>query len=238
MLLSIAQEAAAIVGTEPPQSLFNKFNPQSILFLSLMTDTLEALKRYGDWQQLSREASFFITHEDVYQMEDIVEDFFCLTPDTIYIKDKKEKIIGSVSAETFMRSKVFKTEDGQVKFQLKGNAFCFTKRPPIGSKVVFQYRSSAVVREKNKLNGEVVFKSTPTKDTDIPLFDRYLIKLSLIWRWYKRNAMAYDEEFFEYKSELKKAFMTTQAMENISLVRNPLTSHQGGIYVQFNAHTE
>ena len=27
-------------------------------------------------------------------MEDIVEDFFCLTPDTIYIKDKKEKIIG------------------------------------------------------------------------------------------------------------------------------------------------
>ena len=62
MLLSIVQEVAAIVGTEPPHSLFNKNNPQSILFLSLMTDTLEALKRYGDWQQLAKEASFYTTN--------------------------------------------------------------------------------------------------------------------------------------------------------------------------------
>ncbi len=233
MLLSIAQEAAAIVGTEPPQSLFNKFNPQSILFLSLMTDTLEALKRYGDWQQLAREASFYTTNSTVYHLDDIVDDFFCLMPDTIYIKDKKEKVIGSVSAESFMRSKVFQTDDGRVKFQLKGDAFCFTKLPPIGSKIVFQYHSSSVVREKEKSNGEVVFKSQPTKDTDIPLFDRYLIKLSLIWRWYKRNAMAYDEEFLEYKTELKKAFMSSMAMENIPLISGGSTLNKGGVYVQF-----
>ena len=175
----------------------------------------------------------FITGEKVYDIEEIVDDFFCLTPDTIYIKDKKEKVIGSVSSEAFMRSKVFETNDGRVKFQLKGNALCFSKLPPIGSKIVFQYRSNAVVREKEKTNGDWVFKSTPTKDTDTALFDRYLIKLSLIWRWYKRNAMAYDEEFLEYKNELKKAFMTTQSMENISLVSTPILSNQGGIYVQF-----
>lgn len=233
MLLSIAQEAAATVGTEPPQSLFNKNNPQSILFLSLMTDTLEALKRYGDWQQIEREGSFFITGETVYNIEDIVDDFFCLIPDTIYIKDRQEKVIGSISAESFMRSKVFQTKDGRIKFRLKGNAFCFTKLPPIGSKIVFHYRSDFTVQEKNKQNGLVIFKQIPTKDTDIPLFDRYLVKLSLIWRWYKRNAMAYDEEFLEYTKEVKKAFMATQAMENISLIGSSCSQNKGGVYVEF-----
>ncbi len=232
-ILSIAQEAAAIVGTEPPKTLFNKNNPQSILFLSLVNDALESLKRYGDWQQTQREACFYITNTTKYHIPDLVDDFFALLPDTIYIKDKKEKVIGSISPEHFMRSRVFQTSDGQVKFHLKGDTFFFVKRPPLGSKVVFQYRSNAVVKESEKVNGICLYKDMPTKDTDIPLFDWYLIKLALIWRWFKRNALPYDEAYKEYQDEVKKAFMTSRSMENISLIGGGLMNETGGIYVQF-----
>lgn len=232
-ILSIAQEAAAIVGTEPPKTLFNKNNPQSILFLSLVNDALEALKRYGDWQQTEKEASFYITNTATYHIPDLVDDFFALIPDTIYIKDRQEKVIGSISPAQFMREKVFQTADGRVKFHIKGNTFCFVKRPPIGSKVVFQYRTSAVVKESEKTNGVYRYKQMPTKDTDMPLFDWYLIKLALIWRWFKRNALPYDEAYKEYQDEVKKAFMTSRSMENISLIGGGITQATGGVYVQF-----
>ena len=216
--LTLAREAAAVVSTDQPDTLFDKHTAQSQLFLSLLNDSLESLKRFGDWQQLQKEASFFILESCyVYPLEEIAPDFFSLVPDTIFIKDSQEKVIGSISAEEFMKSKVFKTSSGDVEFYLKGNAFCFTSLPKVGARIVFHYRTNNLVKEENQVNGEWVYKPYPTKDTDIALFDPYLIKLSLIWRWYKRNSFAYNEELQEYLTEVKKAFAEGICLKNISL---------------------
>ncbi len=232
-ILALAREAAAVVSTDQPDTLFDKHNAQSQLFLSLLNDSLESLKRFGDWQQLQKEGSFFILESCfTYPLEEIAPDFFSLVPDTIYIKDSREKIIGSISAEEFSKSKVFKTSTGDVEFYLKGNAFYFTALPKTGSRIVFHYRTNHTVKEERPLNGEWIFKPRPTKDSDLPLFDPYLLKLSLIWRWYKRNSFAYEEEYQEYLSEVKKAFSNGLALKNISLTGSALNDYFGGPYVR------
>ena len=239
-VLSIVEETAAVVGTDIPKTLFDKNDAQSVLFLSLLNDTLESLKRFGDWQQLQKEGSFFIfDNQSVYPLSRIADDFFSLTEDTIYIKDAKEKIIGSVSPEAFMYQKIFETPGHETSFTIKSNAFYFLKLPSVGSKVEFQYRSRFVIKEKEQENGEFVFKERPTKDTDIPLFDPYLVKLSLIWRWYKRNALPYEEEYQEYLSEVKKAYSEGQSLKNISLVGSDVFLNSlGGVHVSYVPKTK
>lgn len=222
-LLSIAQEAAAIVGTERPETLFNKNNTQSLLFLSLLRDTLESIRRYGDWAQTIREGSFYILSGKYrYEITDICEDFFSLVPDTVYIKDSEEKVIGSLSPEAFIKASLSSGKRGgnalNESFYLKGGAFCFASLPPVGSKVVFQYQTKNILREAEKKEGSIYYKADMTKDTDIPLFDAYLVKLGLIWRWYKRNGMPYEEEYQEYLTELKKSYADGRMIENISLL--------------------
>lgn len=238
-ILTLAREAAAVVATDQPDTLFDKHNAQSQLFLSLLNDSLDSLKRFGDWPCLQKEGSFFILENAfVYPIEDIAPDFFSLVPDTIYIKDRQEKVIGAISAEEFKRSKVFKTSSGQIEFCLKGNAFYFTALPPVGSRIVFQYRTTNTVKECTPVNGEILHKDRPDKDTDIPLFDPYLVKLSVIWRWYKRNSFAYEEEFQEYMSEVKKAFSAHVSPKNISLIHSCFSSDWGGPYVRYVQKTD
>ena len=64
----------------------------------------------------------------------------------------------------------------------------------------------------------------------MPLFDPYLVKLGIIWRWYKRNGMPYEEEFNEYQTEVKKAFASGLATKDIALAENcPKVLNEGVI---------
>ena len=218
-ILTIAQETAALVGAKIPTTLFNKNNAQSILFLSLLKDTLESIKRYGIWQESLKTASFS-TLEGVssYSFKEVVDDFFHLVPDTLIFKDKRQKLIGSVSIKKASFGEVIGV--GNASFYIKEGALFFLTPLPTGSEIEFHYISNNVVfnQEKNIYgNMESAFKKEPTADTDEPIFDAYLVKLGLIWRWYKRNALPYQEELLEYEKELKKAFSATKSMKTIPL---------------------
>ena len=87
--------------------------------------------------------------------------------------------------------------------------------PPADSiKIVFQYRSNIVCYDPQRGYEE---KSAVTKNTDIPVFDEYLVKLGILWRWLKRNGMDYSEEYTEYERELKKKFAASLAVKDICL---------------------
>ena len=63
-------------------------------------------------------------------------------------------------------------------------------------------------------------KTELSKNTDVPVFDKYLVKLGLIWRWLKRNGMDYVQEYNEYQKELKKKFGLEQNVKDIILTNN------------------
>ncbi len=229
-ILTIAQDVAAIVGTEQPETLFNKTNTQSILFLSLLRDAFESVRRYANWSQTMRTGSFYILDgQTIYPLNEICEDFFSLVADTVYIQDAGKKVIGSVSPESYMRTKSFKNNPLGECFYFRNNAFHFIHLPPVGSKIIFQYQTKNIVSEPELKNGERIYRSELLKDTDIPVFDAYLIKLGLIWRWYKRNGMPYDEEYQEYIKELKKAYSADRMIENISLLGSGVGDFWGGL---------
>ena len=51
----------------------------------------------------------------------------------------------------------------------------------------------------------------------MPIFDKYVVQLGILYRWLKRNGMDYAEEKYEYDMELRKKFGSGLATEDIRL---------------------
>ena len=216
-ILQICQEAASLVATQKPQDLFNEDSQQEAIFLSVAKDTLDSLLRYGDWQELTKEGEIrTVEGKSRYLLADYCEDFYCLVNNTVFVKDSAEKVVGAVTPEQWMREKYFNVPSLDLKFKIQNGMFNFLTPPPGGLKIVFQYRSSGIVFDScGDFCGEE--KSTLSKNTDIPVFDEYLVKKGIVWRWYRRNGMPYEEEYNEYEREVKNRFASGLATKDINL---------------------
>ena len=149
-----------------------------------------------------------------YLLDGICSDFYSLLNNTIYVKDYSEKVIGSITPEDWMKQKYFSESTSGIKFKIQNGMIKFLTPPPDGIKIVFQYRSNTICLDPQRGYAE---KSSITKNTDVPIFDEYLVKLGILWRWLKRNGMDYAEEYVEYERELKKKFATSLAVKDIEL---------------------
>ena len=230
-ILGICQDVAALVATQPPQDLFSPSSQQEAVFLSLVKDTLDSLLRYGDWPELTREG-YFVTRQGCrdYLIADFCPDFYCLLNNTVYIKDSSEKIIGAITPEQWMQEKYLCCPSLNLKFKIQGGFIKFLTTPPQDLKIVFQYRSNATVLEggKNFVGQE---KPVVTSNTDIPIFDEFLVRKGLIWRWLKRNGMDYAEEYNEYEKNLRRYFAADLAVGDISLTGNMFKSGVGEVNI-------
>ena len=116
-----------------------------------------------------------------------------------------------------MRERFFNVPAVSIKFKIQNGRFVFLQNPPEGVKIVFNYRSANVCYDPTSEFCDNPEKTELTKDTDVPLFDEYLVKLGIIWRWYKRNGLPYEEEFNEYEREVRKRFASWLATKDINL---------------------
>ena len=213
-ILEICREVADLAAVKRPNDLFNSSSQQDSIFLSVAKSALDSMLRYGDWQELTKEGCLFtIEGQKQYAIDDIVPDYYSILPNTIYIKDTQERVIGAITPQQWMKDKYFCSPAGDIKFKIQNGRFVFLTEPPARVKIVFQYRSNNIVwdfdsyEEKNEL----------TANTDVPLFDEYLVKLNILWRLQKRSGLDYSEEFNEYERELKKRYGTELATQDIRL---------------------
>lgn len=216
-ILTICQEVADLAAVKRPESLFSTRSMSDNIFLSVARSTLDSLLRYGDWPELTKEAIILTNpRQKNYPLSDICDDFYAMLPNTIYIKDIREKIIGSINPEDWMQSKYFYDAENLVKFKLSNGVIKFLNLPEYPIKIVFQYRADTVCLASRTLQE----KSSLDADTDIPVFDDYLVKLGILWRWLKRSGLDYGEEYAEYISELKKKFAAQNVAPDILLGDN------------------
>lgn len=228
-ILEICQEAASLAATQKPLNLFNEDSQQEAVFLSVAKDTLDSLLRYGDWQELTKEGCLkTVAGTTCYLIKNFCDDFYGLVNNTIYVKDSHEKVIGSVSPEEWMRDKYFNISGVDLKFKIQNGMFKFLTPPPGGVKIVFQYRSANIVFDEDNGWEE---KTELTKNTDIPVFDEFLVKKGIVWRWYRRNGMPYEEEFNEYEREVKNKFGNGLAPKDICLSHSLNEALCGGVIV-------
>lgn len=228
-ILEICQEASSLVATQKPRNLFNENSQQESIFLSVVKDTMESLRRYGDWQELTKEGALItIPGKSVYYIPDFCPDFYSLINNTIYVKDTSEKIIGSITPEQWMRERVFQTASG-IQFKIQNNCFRFLNPPAKTVKIVFHYRSAVIAYNTEDPCLDAVEKTVLTANTDVPVFDEYLVKMGIVWRWYKRNGMPYEEELAEYEREVKTKFGSGLATRDIFLGSTPCSFGEGGL---------
>lgn len=216
-VLEICQDVARLAAVQPPSNLFNPLSQHDGIFLSVITSTLESLRRYGEWQELTKEGNLTtFPNKKSYLITDFCPDFFSLIHNTIYIKDEKKSVIGAITAEQWMKQQIFEVPSLNLSFKIQGNRLLFSKEPGACYTIVFNYRSNALVYELDKYR-TIVEKPKITANTDVPVFDEYLVKLGALWRWYKRNGMPYEEEFNEYEQEVKAHFGMSLAKKDIFL---------------------
>ena len=216
-ILDICQEAADLAAVKRPEDLFNKNSQQDSIFLSVAKSTLDSLLRYGNWEELTKEGCLTANKgQSSYLLSDYVQDFYCLICNTIYIKDMQERVIGAITPEQWMKEKYFNSPSNDVKFKLQNGRLIFLNPPSCRMKIVFQYRSNNIVWDYKTL----LEKNVLTANTDVPIFDEYLVKLGILWRWLKRNGMDYSEEYDEYEKELKKRYGSELATKDICLASN------------------
>lgn len=226
-LLEICQEAASLVATQKPEDLFNPDSQQEAIFLSVAKDTLDSLLRFGDWQELTKEGEIrTIKGKTRYLLADYCPDFYCLINNTVFVKNSAEQVVGAITPEQWMREKYFNIASLGLKFKIQNGMFTFLTLPPADLKIVFQYRSSAIVFDKH---GDE--KSILSANTDIPIFDEYIVKKGIVWRWYRRNGMPYEEEYNEYERELKNRFASGLAAKDINLGGSFFAEELGGVSV-------
>ena len=152
---------------------------------------------------------------------------------TVFVKDTAEKLVGAVTPEQWMREKYFHLPSLNMKFKIQNGIFKFLTPPPAGLKIVFQYRSSTIVYDGSKnYYGEE--KSILDKNTDIPVFDEFIVKKGIIWRWYRRNGMPYEEEFNEYEREIKNRFASGLSVKDICLYGNVFEAVTDGVIINAN----
>lgn len=214
-ILEICREVADLAAVKRPENLFNTGSQQENIFLSVAKSALDSLLRYGDWPELTREGSIITDGGKCrYLISQYVPDFYSLLNNTIFVKDKCERVIGAITPEQWMRDKYFSSPSSDIKFILQNGCFLFLNPPP-DVKIVFQYRSNSIVWDFKTFEE----KSVLSANDDVPIFDEYLVKLSILWRWLKRSGLDYSEELNEYERELKKRFGTCLATKDISLAQ-------------------
>lgn len=228
-ILEIAQEAADICAVARPTDLFSQTSQNDQLFASVVKSTLSSLMRHAEWQALTREADFY-TSDGIkdYLIANIVPDFHSLVDGTMYIKDNIRNVIGAITEEKWRKLKQYHEPEIDVLFKIQNNMIRFLKNPG-DTHFKFAYKSNAVCFDA--ITQEP--KSQITANTDIPVFDEYLVKLGIIWRWNKRTGLDYAEEYNEYMKELNKSFAETKAAGdiNLSFNYNIFDDPNGGVIV-------
>ena len=211
-ILEIAQDAADICAVARPTDLFNSSSQNDQLFASVVHSALDSLMRQAEWQALTREVNFETTSGQTdYLIDTIAPDFYSLVNGTMYMTGDMRDVIGAITEEKWRQLKQYHTVDVDIFFKIQNNKIKFYKDPE-GKTFRFAYKSNAVCYDT-----EGNPKPRLTENTDIPVFDSYLVKLAIIWRWLKRTGLDYTEEYNEYQRELNKSYAESKAVGDINL---------------------
>ena len=224
-ILQIAKSAANMCAVQEPTTLVNPTTQNDQLFASVVQSTLDSLMRSCDWQTLEREAVLYTNDgQKNYALDSIAPDIYSIISGCLWDKGSMRSVIGGMTQESWRQHKQYHIPVVDIYFKIQNNQIMFLKNPGC-LEIRFGYRSNAVVVDQKTAEP----KTSITKDTDVPVFDEYLVKLGIIWRWLKRSGMDYAEEYDEYVHELNKSYALAKAPGEINLahVEGEITLNEG-----------
>lgn len=212
-ILDIAKSAANACAVQAPITLVNPTTQNDQLFASVVQATLESLLRSCDWEALEREAVLYTNDgQKNYTLDNIAPDIFAIIGGSLWDKGSMRSVIGGMTQESWRQHKQYHIPVVDIYFKIQNNQIMFLKNPGC-LEIRFAYRSNAVVVDAKTAEP----KAAITANTDVPIFDEYLVKLGIMWRWLMRSGMDYAEAYNEYIHELNKSYALAKAPGEINL---------------------
>ena len=200
-LLTLVQAACNRLGLAQPSVVMNSGDDTVRVIRALVNQEGRELAARGTWQRLTREQSFTTVAQTV-QTGAIPADFARFVNNTVWNYTEQEPLRGPLEPHQWQMLSAGLVAPPDLFFRIRGNDFLILPDPPAGETIKYEYVSAWWVDTDADGIGEA---DAFAADTNTSLLPEELLTLGIVWRWLKRNRMAYQDEFAEYNMQVNQA---------------------------------
>ncbi len=197
-LLTIVQAATDRLGLARPVAVFSSNDDQVRILRALAQQEGNELARRGAWQRMVKEHTFTTVAAET-QTGAIPSDFDRFVNETVWNYTEREPLIGPLSPAEWQWLKSSQVGPPDLHFRVRGNDFLMVPVPPAGEDIRYEYVSKWWIDADGDGEGE---SAVWTGDDDLVLLDEDVITLGIIWRFKKRNALPYEDEYNEHETQV------------------------------------
>lgn len=187
---AIAQDASIACGIPPQANPFASTNQNQQLIVWAMNRAGLELARFGGWQELTKNTTIDVVQDSPGQAEkayNLPSDFLSFQNDTQWDTQNLTPAVGPLSTPDVQLSKQWTITSAMgLAFYVRGNQIYFIEPPPVSRPFNFFYNSNEWVQDADT---PTLYKSTVSKNGDIPLFDANMFELLASIKWLNRKGL-------------------------------------------------
>ena len=229
-VLEIAHEAADDAGLRRPSSVAAPRDATGRRVRALLNTagrllTRERNKWGGGWVRLNKEHTFTtVPGRPDYELP---ADYQALVARTAWDRDTYYELRGPLGPQEWQHVKSGLVASAVLapRYRLRGSSrgtgvsLVLDPTPLVEEELVLEYNSSYWLRPAggSPLGGDD--SDTVRADTDEPLLDAQLLKMSLLWRFLRREGLDYAVEEAEYDRERRRQLSEDPGRADVSMSR-------------------
>jgi len=196
-LLSLVQDACALVGIDVPTSVLSSTDPTYTQFGYLAQFEGDELSREFKWREQKVAGDF--TGDGTTTIWALPDDFDRFTTEMRRESSVLLGLDGPVSDDEFLDANVRNWNPTIPYFRLFNGNIETVPAVADGQQIRFEYVSSYWITDSMG-----TAKARFTADSDLSLLPERLVTLGLVWRWKRAKGLDYAEEFRTYEKEKMK----------------------------------
>lgn len=202
-ILSLCQDAATEVKLSIPEAVVGISNDKdAVLLARSLTKTCRQLQAYN-WQRLTREKTFTTVAAETQTDTPLPLDFLRFVPNTVYNRDKRERVFGPLTSDEWQATKAVATVSSYDQFRLRGGSWLMTPTPTAGQTIAYEYITSYLGTDVTGATPRAAF----TADTDLTYFDDELMVLGIAMNVLDIDGNDYAEKSYQYQARLQKMLL-------------------------------
>ena len=190
-LLTIVKDATQRMGLSIPTAVASSADPQILQFMGLLNEEGKELTQRTNWAALDFEATFTTTAVELQGvLSTIAPGLKFIINDTIYNRTLRRPVFGPLGAQIWQQRKAMFLTGPWNQFRVRNGQVLFNPAPTVGQDCFFEYSGTTWVTDV----GGTVYSDGFQADTDVPLLDKDILTLGLIWRWKRAKGIKFTAD--------------------------------------------
>lgn len=172
-----------------PATIIGNNGDVATQILQTIKVSITDLSRNYQWQELQKEHSFAsVVNQAGYNLP---ADFDRMIDNTFWNASQNWGMIGGLTPENWriLKNSLITQAETIEYYRIRNNQIIIHRTPTVVENYVFEYISKYIVK-----NASGVEQTEFLADTDVPVIDKYILRLDGTWRWLKNNGRSYAEE--------------------------------------------